>query len=307
MTWACPLADRFLTMKALVPFLIVFLTCSILLAQDEVTIKETKITESLYMLTGSGGNMGLSIGDDGALLIDDQYAPLTSKIISKVEALTDKPIRFVVNTHWHGDHTGGNENLGRAGAIIVAHEKVRERLSKGQFMKAFNRHVNPSPKEALPVVTFTERMTIHWNNDELEIMHVDPAHTDGDSAIFFEKANVIHAGDLYFNGFYPFVDASSGGSFAGMIKAGEVLLARADDKTVIIPGHGPLSNKKELQAYVTMLKGVITKVQELIDEGKTREDIIVAKPTASYDGKWGGGFLKPDNWVGIVYDAMVKN
>ena len=274
--------------------------------QQNVQIEPLKITESLYMLKGSGGNMGLSIGEDGALLIDDQFAPLTEKIVAAVRSLTDKPIRFVLNTHWHGDHTGGNANLGKAGAIIVAHENVRVRLSKGQFLKAFNRHVEPAPREALPVVTFTEEMTLHWNDDDLVLTHVDPAHTDGDAFVYFKKANVLHTGDLFFNGFYPFVDASSAGDFAGLIAAGHTMLELIDEKTVVIPGHGPLSNKGELQAFILMLEGVHGKVKGMVDAGKSRDEVIAAKPTASFDEKWGGGFLAPDNWVGIVYDTIAK-
>ncbi len=271
---------------------------------DEVEIEPVKITDSLYMLKGAGGNMGLSIGEDGVLLIDDQFAPLSDKIVAAVAELTDQPIRFVVNTHWHGDHTGGNEALGEAGAIIVAHENVRVRMSKGQFMKAFNRHVNPAPEVALPVVTFTEGMTVHWNDDELEIEHRPHAHTDGDAIVLFRKANVLHTGDLFFNGFYPFVDASSGGSLAGLLNALETLLPEVDEETVIIPGHGPLAKKADLEAYIEMLTGVQTTISGLIESGKSKEEIIAAKPTSEYDEQWGGGFLPPDKWVGVIYEAI---
>lgn len=273
---------------------------------DDVEIEPVKINESLYMLKGAGGNMGLSVGQDGPLLIDDQFAPLTEKIVAAVAKFSDKPIRFVVNTHWHGDHTGGNENLGKRGAVIVAHENVRVRMAKGQFLKAFNRHVDPSPREALPVVTFADGLTLHWNDDELEVLHVAPAHTDGDSVIFFKKANVLHTGDLYFNGLYPFVDSSSGGNFAGLIAAVDLLLTRIDDKTVVIPGHGPLSKKSELEAYGVMLRDIHTTVKGHIDAGKSRQEVIDARPTANYDERWGSGFLKPDVWVGIVYDTIAE-
>lgn len=293
--------------RSCLPLLLSLAFPSLLLAQqdfDKVEIKAHQITESLYMLEGSGGNIGLSIGEDGALMIDDQFAPLTEKILKAVGELTDEPVRFVINTHWHGDHSGGNENMAKEGAIIVAHTNVRERMSKGQFMKAFNRHVDPAPPEALPVVTFPDSLTLHWNEDELQITHHASAHTDGDAVIYFKDANVLHTGDLFFNGFYPFVDASSGGSLDGLLEGIASLLELANDETTIIPGHGPLAKKTDLVAYSEMLSGVRGKIQTLIDEGKTKKEIIEAKPTAEYDERWGGGFLSPNVWVGVIYEAM---
>ncbi len=271
---------------------------------DEIKIESIPMASNVYMLTGSGGNLGLSVGDDGAFLIDDQFAPLTEKITAEVRKHTDKPIRFVVNSHWHGDHTGGNENLGKAGAIIVAHENVRKRLSTEQFMKAFNRTVPPSPEAALPVVTFQDSITFHWNGDEIQVIHVEPAHTDGDSVLYFKKANVLHTGDTYFNGMYPFIDAGSGGSIDGMIRAADRTLKFGDDQTKIIPGHGPPSNKAGLREFQAMLKTARDRIQKLVNEGKTRDEIIAAKPTKDLDEKWGKGFMQPDRWVGIVYDGM---
>lgn len=274
---------------------------------DNVKIEATKLTDNLYYLTGSGGNIGLSIGDDGALLIDDQFAPLSERITAKVKELTDKTIKFVVNTHWHGDHTGGNENFGKAGAIIVSHENVRLRLSQGQFDRTFNRNLNQAPSKALPVVTFPDAMSLHWNGEDLKVTHVPPAHTDGDSLIFFQKANVVHTGDLYVTNGYPFSDLKSGGSFEGLIQANKLLLSKIDDNTRIIPGHGSLSNKKELGEYIAMLEGIRDKVKSMIAEGKSRADVIAAKPSAAYDGARGGGFMKPDNWIGIIFDSLSKN
>ncbi|WP_456426126.1 MBL fold metallo-hydrolase [Rhodocaloribacter sp.] len=271
---------------------------------DEVRIETIPVTDGLFMLVGSGGNIGLSVGEDGAILIDDQYAPLTDKIKAAVTAQTDRPIRFVINTHWHGDHTGGNEHMGETGAIIVAHENVRKRMSTEQFLKAFNTRRPPSPPGALPVVTFTDAVTFHWNGDDIRVFHVAPAHTDGDAVIHFQKANVIHAGDTYFNGMYPFIDTSTGGSLDGMIAAADMILALADDETKIIPGHGPLSNKAELVAYRDMLATVGARIRTLVEAGKTRDEVIAAKPTADLDATWGKGFLQPDVWVGIVYDAV---
>ncbi|HMB93847.1 MAG TPA: MBL fold metallo-hydrolase [Rhodothermales bacterium] len=276
-------------------------------AQDDmadVQITATEVAEGVYMLEGRGGNIGVSVGTDGAFIIDDQFAPLTERILAAVAELSDQPVRFVVNTHWHGDHTGGNENMGEAGAIIVAHENVRERMSTEQFNAAFDRTTPPAPEGAWPVVTFTDAITFHWNGDDIHVLHVEPAHTDGDAVIHFANANVVHMGDTYFNGFYPYIDVSSGGTLDGIITAADRVLALADDDTKIIPGHGPLSNKAELQAYHDMLVGVRDNVQNLIADGTDRQALIDAKPTADFDDEWGGGFMQPDVWVGILYDAV---
>jgi len=273
---------------------------------EDVVVEATPIAGNVHMITGRGGNIGLSVGDDGAFLIDDQFAPLTGQILAAVAELTPQPVRFVINTHWHFDHTGGNENLGKAGAIIVAHENVRKRLSTDQFMAAFDRTVPASPPGALPVITFTDSVTFHWNDDEIRVIHVRPAHTDGDAIIHFRKANVIHTGDLYFNGMYPFIDAGAGGRIAGMVAAVDRVLELTDDRTRIIPGHGELSGVAELRAYRGMLKTVHDRVRKLIDEGKSRDAVIAARPTHDLDEKWGRGFMQPDTWVGIVYDSMVR-
>jgi len=273
---------------------------------SKVQIETIPVAKGVYMLVGSGGNIGLSVGQDGAFLIDDQYAPLTDKILKAISAVTDKPVRFLVNTHWHGDHTGGNETIGKGGTIIVAHDNVRKRLAKGQFMKVFNVDILPAPPKALPVITFTDSVTFHWNNETLEVMHPKPAHTDGDAVIYFKNANVVHAGDLFFNGIYPFIDAGSGGSMEGVITGTDELLDRIDDNTKVIPGHGQLGNKTELKAYRDMLAAVHERMANLIKEGKNIDEILAAKPTADYDAKWGGGFLKPDQWVQIVYSVMQK-
>ncbi len=274
--------------------------------QQEVQIRTIPIGSGVYMLVGQGGNIGLSVGPDGAFLVDDQYAPLTPKIEAAVAALTDKPIRFVINTHWHGDHTGGNENLGKAGAIIVAHENVRKRMSAEQFIAAFNSRTPPAPPAALPVITFTQGVTFHWNGGEIDVFRVQPAHTDGDAVIHFRAANAIHMGDTYFNGMYPFIDASTGGSLDGMVAAADRVLALSDANTKIIPGHGPLSTAAELRAFRNMLTDVGRQVRRLLAEGKTRDQVIAAKPTTAYDAKWGSGFLQPDVWVGILVDAAAK-
>lgn len=273
---------------------------------QDVQIQTVKVADGVYMLMGRGGNMGLSVGDDGAFLVDDQYAPLTDKIKAAIAAVTDRPIEFVVNTHWHGDHTGGNENLGEAGVIIVAHENVRRRMSVDQFQEAFGRATPAAPDAALPVITFTDAVTFYWNDDELHVFHVNPAHTDGDVIIHFVQANVVHMGDTYFNGLYPFIDVSSGGSIDGTIAAVDQVLAFVRTDTKIIPGHGPLSDVAALRGYRNMLAGVRDRIQQLISQGSSRDEVIAAKPTRDLDDKWGGGFMQPDQWVGIVYDSMTK-
>ncbi|MCG6926008.1 MAG: MBL fold metallo-hydrolase [Acidobacteria bacterium] len=271
---------------------------------SKVEIQSEKVADGIYMLTGSGGNMGLSIGEDGTYLIDDQYAPLTPKILAAIKELTPDPVRFVFNTHYHGDHTGGNENMGEAGAFLVAHENVRRRMATGTFMKAFNRQVEPAPAGALPVVTFSDAISFHWNGEEIRAFFVGPAHTDGDSIIHFVKADVFHMGDTLFNGMYPFIDVSAGGRIDGFIAAADRVLKVAGDETRLIPGHGPLATKADLQAFRDMLAEVRDRVAKLKAEGKTAEEIVAAKPTADLDEKWGGGFMKPDDWVGLVIESM---
>lgn len=273
-------------------------------APEEVKIETVEVAGSVSMLVGQGGNIGVSTGEDGVFMIDDQFAPLTGKIQAAVAELSDQPIRFLINTHWHYDHTGGNENLGKAGAVIVAHDGVRRRMEAGGLIEFFNNRIPPAPKAALPVITFADSVTFHLNGDEIHVFHVPPAHTDGDSIIHFKKANVVHMGDLFFNGLYPFIDGSSGGSVDGVIAAAEKVHAMIDDETKIIPGHGPLAGRAELAAYIEMLKDVRARVGALVDSGKSRDEAIAAKPTAAWDDPWGKVFITPDQFATIVYDIL---
>lgn len=284
----------------------VFVAWSSLIFQDpsKIQMQTEKLTEGVYMLVGSGGNIGVSVGKDGVFLIDDQFAPLTEKIKEAVAKISDKPIRFVLNTHWHGDHTGGNENLGKAGVIIVAHENVRKRMSVEQFMEFFGRKTPPSPEAALPVITFTDSVRFHLNDDTIEAFHVAPAHTDGDSVIHFRKANCIHMGDLYFNGRYPFIDLSSGGSLDGVIAAVERVLNIADEKTKIIPGHGALSNRAELVKYGAMLQIARERLWKLVQAGKSLDEVKAAKPLADLDPIWDGGFISSEKFIEIAYRSL---
>jgi glyoxylase-like metal-dependent hydrolase (beta-lactamase superfamily II) len=272
----------------------------------DVTIKTTKIKNGIYMLQGQGGNIGLSVGDDGVFMIDDQFAPLTKKIKKAIKAISEKEIKFTINTHWHFDHTGGNENLGNDGVILVSHDNVRKRMSKDNFIKAFNKTVPASPKIALPTVTFSQNMTFHLNNEEIEIIYQANAHTDGDSVVFFKNSNIIHTGDIYFNGFYPFIDASSGGNIDGVIKSVNYILSRTNDATKIIPGHGKLSNKKELIKYRDTLIIFKNRMQKLIDEGKTIDEIVAINPFSDLEGTWGNGFLDTQSFIKILYSVMMK-
>ena len=273
-------------------------------AAPEVEIGVVEAAEGVYMLTGEGGNLGISVGEDGVFLIDDQFAPLTAKILAAIATVSDQPIRFLVNTHWHFDHTGGNENLGKAGVVIVAHDNVRQRMSAGGLIEFFENQIPPAPQAALPVITFADSVTFHWNGDELHVFHVPPAHTDGDSVIHFRRANVVHTGDLYFNGLYPFIDNSSGASVDGVIAAAERIHGMIDDQTRIIPGHGPLSNRAELATYIEMLKGVRANIGALVEAGKSLKEVLAAKPTAAWDEKWGMTFLKGEQFTSIVYENL---
>ena len=273
---------------------------------DKVEIKTTKLAGSVYMLEGEGGNIGVSAGADGVFLIDDQFGPLTPRILAAIKAISDKPVRFLINTHWHFDHTGGNENLGKAGVVIVAQDNVRKRLAAKTAIDFFKSDYGPSPPAALPVITFRENVTFHVNGDTATAMHVPNAHTDGDSIIYFRTANVVHMGDTYFSGLYPFIDVGTNGSVKGVIAAVDRVLGMIDDTTKIIPGHGPLSGKRDLRAYRDMLAKVTASVERMVKAKKTLQEVLAAKPSKDFDAAWGGGFLKPDQFVEIVYTSLAK-
>jgi glyoxylase-like metal-dependent hydrolase (beta-lactamase superfamily II) len=274
--------------------------CSLLLAAlplgaaaqqnfDTIQVRTQALGGGIFMLTGAGGNLGLAIGDDAVFLVDDQFAPLTPKILTAIAALTPKPVRFVVNTHWHFDHTGGNENLGKAGALLVAHDNVRKRMSAEQFIQALNRTEPAAPKGALPTVTFTDGISFHINGDSLVMTHVPPAHTDGDAIVAFTKANVIHMGDLFVSAGLPFVDRSSGGSIHGVIGAADRALAMANAETRIIPGHGPLADRARLQTWRDMLVALRTRMRKEIAAQRTVEEVLAAKITEPYAKEFPGG------------------
>jgi cyclase len=303
--------NRFVRLRSIPETLLamLLLACSLTASAqnfDNIEIRSEKLSPSVYVLFGAGGNVGLSVGDDAVFIVDDQYAPMAPKILAAIKQLTSKPVSFVLNTHWHGDHTGGNEAMGKAGAVIVAHENVRKRMSTEQLIAMFGSKVPPSPKAALPVVTFTSDISLHLNGDEIKATHNPHAHSDGDAIVHFRQSNVIHMGDIYFNGLYPFIDVSSGGHPDGVLAAIDGVLAVADDTTKIIPGHGPMANKTDLKAYREMLATVSGRVKKLVDEGKSLPEILATKPGAAYDERWGKAFIKPEQFVTMLVGAYSR-
>lgn len=276
------------------------------LAQEPAKVETVKLTDTLYMLIGQGGNIGVSAGPDGVYLIDDQFAPMTPAILEAVRAISSGPIRLVVNTHWHGDHTGGNENLGKEGALIFAHENVRSRMEKGQEITAFERPAPPAPKAALPHLTYNDRSAIHLNGEEAQLIHVHGAHTDGDTFIYWPRSNVVHTGDLFFNGFYPVIDAWSGGGIDGVIAALGKVLDKTNAETRFMPGHGPLATRADLIAFREMLKTASASAHGARDKGLSYADWVASKPFAALDAEWGDGFLKAEQFARMVWAGIEK-
>ena len=271
---------------------------------DAVKIKTTQVTDSIYMLEGMGGNIGIAISDDGVFMIDDQFAPLSYKILAAVKAISDKPLSYLVNTHWHGDHSGGNANMAKHGAVITAHNNVHKRLSETQYNKLFKQENPAAPSGARPKITYSDTMSFHINHERVDLVHIKNAHTDGDSVVHFTRSNVIHAGDLFFSGYYPFIDTSSGGSLEGYIAGMKKVISLCDKNTKIIPGHGPFSSVAELEADLQVLTIARDRVKQLVDAGKTLEDVIAAKPMADYDKKYGGFFINPETFLTILYSEL---
>ena len=264
---------------------------------SKVEIQPTQVGDGIWMMQGAGGNLGVCAGTDGVLLIDDQFAELSEKIRAAIQAVSKEPLRFVLNTHFHGDHTGGNENMANAGALLVAHDNVRRRMSTEQYNALFDRKTPPAPAKALPLITFDDSLSFHVNGQEVRCFHVAPAHTDGDVVVWFPKANVIHAGDCVFNGLYPVIDVSAGGSVDGMIAATAKIVALAREDTKIIPGHGPLATRADVQAFHDMMVTARGRMKKLIAQKKTLEEIQAAKPLADFDSKWGQGGMKAETFL----------
>ncbi len=270
---------------------------------DTVQVRVVQLSPGLHVLFGAGGNIGLSTGPDGTFIIDDQFAPLTAKIVAAIRTVTDKPVKFVVNTHWHGDHTGGNENFGNSGAVIVAHENVRKRMSSEQFIAAMNSRVPASPRAALPVVTFADAVTLHLNGDSIAVTHVSPAHTDGDVIVHFMKANVFHMGDVFNNTGLPFIDRSSGGNSAGIVTAADLVYGMSNAQTRIVPGHGQVTDRARLKAWRDAVSAVRERVAREVRAGKSIEAVLALKLSAEFEKEWPGGH---ERFIRAVYDELAK-
>lgn len=259
---------------------------------SDVEIKASHVAGNVYMLEGAGGNIGASVGDDGILIIDDQFAPLANKIEEALRKLSPRPIEYLLNTHWHGDHTGGNAHFGKQ-ASIIAHRNVRQRLAD----KA------DTPREALPVVTYTDPISVHFNGEEIRVYPLPPGHTDGDSVIHFTGSGVVHLGDQFFNARFPFIDLGSGGSVAGYAKNVDWVLEHLPEGTKIIPGHGALGTREDLESFQAMLRETIELVNKAIADGQSLEQLKAAGMPAKYEG-WGGGFINTSRWLEIAYNDL---
>ena len=270
----------------------------------EGPIETVPLRDNLSMLVmAPAGNILVSTGDDGVAIIDDQFAPQTPRILNAVAELSDDPIRYVFNTHWHGDHTGANGKLADAGAVIVAHDNVRKRLTEEQFHLMFRARSAPRSSEHLPVITFNDRMTFYLNGDVIDVVHVPVAHTDGDAIFYFRNADVMHTGDAFINRGYPLIDVASGGTIKGQIAATQAMIDLAGPDTLVVSGHGPVSDREKLIAARDMLITARERVAALIEQGKTLKEIKNAEPLADLDPQWATGFLRGRAFTTIVYQS----
>jgi len=269
-----------------------------------IPLVTTKLRDNIYLLSGPGGNMVVLSGSDGKVLVDSSFAPVAPKIKQAMDGFGGAPLKVLINTHWHFDHTDGNEAMHQAGAVIIAHENTRKRLSTPQDIALFGLHFDPSPAAAWPQQTFTEGTKLYLNGEQLTLAYFPPAHTDSDIYVRYENGNVLHMGDVWFNGTYPLIDFSTGGNIAGMIAGTARGVALADVDTKIIPGHGPVGDKAALAAHHEMLVTVHDRVQALKAAGKSKEEAVAAKPTADLDGQWGNGMIKGDMFTMLVYSTL---
>lgn len=288
---------------------ILFLICTSLTVKaqtnwDTIQIRSEKVAGNIYMLRGSGGNIGVLTGKDGIVMIDDQFLPLSEKIKNAIAALDNGTIKFTINTHIHGDHSGGNEYFKQIGSTIVAHDVVRERMMKEHVNKANNRTTPPRERDAWPVVTFSDQLNIHLNDQDIELIHFNPGHTDGDVVIHFKQANVFHMGDVFVTYGYPYIDISNGGTINGLISSLDKVMPLMDENTKVIPGHGNLCTKADVKKYRDRLANIRDKVAAALKNGKKVEDLAGLGITDAYDAEWGKGFIKGKDFVLIVAEDM---
>ena len=273
---------------------------------SKVEIKVSKVAGNVYMLQGAGGNIGVSVGDDGLVMVDDQFAPLADKITAALKGISDKPLRYIINTHYHFDHTGGNAPFGGKATPIIAHDNVRKRLQGGGDMgnsASVKMKAEPSPPEALPIITFERDVTVHLNGEDIRALHFPSGHTDGDSVVFFPKSNVVHMGDDFVTYGFPFIDLQGGGSVAGLISACEGVLKQLPADVKIIPGHGPISSAEDVKAFITMLKQTRDVVQKAVKAGKTLEQLKKEKVLAPWD-KFSGNFISTEAHLETLFNDL---
>ena len=301
--------------KAMLTMLAVLSVAALLVAQDQdfskVQIKVTKVSGNIYMLEGAGGNIAASVGEDGIVIVDDQYAPLADKIAAALKGIgaTDKPVRFVINTHYHGDHTGGNAPFAAKGSTVIAQDNVRKRMETGGkagIGTAMSMDQKAAPKDALPIITFDQDVTVHLNGEDIRALHFPGGHTDGDAIVFFPKANVVHMGDDFVRYGYPFIDVNAGGSVQGMIAACDKVASLLPDDVKVIPGHGQISNLGDVRDYSVMLKETSSTIQAAINRGMTVEQMKKEKLLAPWDAKYSGKFINSDLFIETLYNSLTN-
>jgi cyclase len=270
-------------------------------------IQATKLSGNLAVLMGDGGNVAVVVGDGGLMMVDGGLPERSADMLKAVSQVDSHPVRVLFNTHWHFDHTGCNEALGKAGTKIIGHDNVKKWLSQKVTLEALGRTFDPLSPQGRPTETFQKGGKMTFGKEKIEYVHVDPAHTDSDAYLFFPGPNVIHTGDLVFNGFYPVIDYSTGGWVGGMAAAADVLLKVGDAQTRIIPGHGPMASKNDLKAYRDMLNTVTQRMLPMAKQGKSAGEVVKAAPTKDYDGKWGNGLLPPEMWVRVAYTSILRH